>query len=87
MSLFSQSFFGEVKKWFRALPMRSISSYDEFETHFLDRWEDKNNPSQILTQYNNLKKGNFDSVQEFIGRFMRFYNSIPTNIKPPIGYC
>ena len=44
MRLFVQSLFREAKKWFKSLPARSISTFDEFETCFLDRWEDKNNP-------------------------------------------
>ena len=44
MILFAQSLSGETKKWFKSLPARSIPSYDEFETCFLDKWEDKKNP-------------------------------------------
>ena len=39
----------------------------------------------MLSQYNNLKKGGFESVHDFSGRFMRVYNSIPADIKPLAG--
>ena len=38
-----------------------------------------------MSQYNNIKKGNFESIHEFSSRFMRVYNSIPIDIKPLVG--
>ena len=43
---------------------------------------DKQSLFQVLSQYNNLKKGGFELVHEFSRRFMRVYNSIPADIKP-----
>ena len=56
MMSFAQSLSGEAKKWFKHIPIISIPNFDDFQTLFLDRWEDKKNPPQILAQYNNLKK-------------------------------
>jgi hypothetical protein len=85
MRLFAQSFSGEVKKWFKALPTASIPNFGEFETTFLGRWGDKKNPLQLLTQYNNLKILPTETVQEFSTRFLKVYNSIPDQVKPPPG--
>ena len=52
---------------------------------FLERWDDKQSPLQVLSKYNNLKKGAFEAVHEFSNRFMILYNSIPTDIKPSPG--
>ena len=82
MRLFSQSLFREEKKWFRDLPARSIATFEAFQTSFLERWDDNTSPLQVLSQYNNLKKGGFESVHEFSSRFMWVYNSIPIDIKP-----
>jgi hypothetical protein len=49
MRLFSQSFAGEVKKWFKGLVARSIPNFPGFETIFLRKWEDKKNQLQLLT--------------------------------------
>ena len=62
MRLFSQSFYGEVKKWFRGLVAGSIHDFQEFETTFLRKWERKNNSFHLLTQYNNLKRGPNESA-------------------------
>ena len=83
LRLFTQSLSGEVRKWFKALPATSILNFVAFETLFLARWGDKNNPLQLLTQYNNIKISPNETVQEFSTRFMKVYNSIPTEVKPP----
>ena len=65
MWLFAQSFYGEAKKWYKYFPPRSIRSFARFQTIFLEIWDDKQIPLQVLSQYNNLKKGGFESVHEF----------------------
>jgi hypothetical protein len=85
MRLFTQSLSGEVIKWFKSLPAASILDFVSFETPFLARWGDKKNPLQLLTQCNNIKISPNEMVQEFLTRFMKVYNSIPTEVKPPPG--
>ena len=75
----------EAKKWYKDLPPRSIHNFVGFQTIFVEIWDDKQIPLQVLSQYNNLKKGGFESVHEFSSRFMWVYNSIPTDIKPSLG--
>ena len=85
MRLFILSLSGEAKKWFRYIPARSIATFEAFQTLFLEICGDKTSPLQVLSQYNNLKKGGFEYVHEFSSRFMRVYNSIPADIKPLVG--
>ena len=56
MRLFAQSLSKEAKKWYKYLPARSIRNFAAFQTAFLDRWDDKQSPLQVLCQYNNIKK-------------------------------
>ena len=65
MQLFAQSLYGEAKKWYKDLPPRSICSFAGFQTIFLERWDDKKSPLQVLSQYNNLRK-------EVLSRSMSF---------------
>ena len=44
MILFAQSFYGEVKKWFRGLAVGSVHDFQEFETIFFRKWERKKIP-------------------------------------------
>jgi hypothetical protein len=83
MRLFAQSLAGEVRKWFRSLPTTSIQNFEAFETSFLAKWGDKKNPLQFLTHYNNMRRSHDETVHEFSARFIKVYNSIPTEVKPP----
>jgi hypothetical protein len=56
-----------------------------FTNHFLNRWEVKKNPLQILSEYESIKRNQGESVQDYCTRFNNIYNAIPTNIKPPQG--
>jgi hypothetical protein len=85
MRLFPQSLSGEVRKWFKALQAVSIHDFASFETFFLAIWGDKKNPLRLLTQYNNIKISPDETVQDLSARFMKFYNSILTEVKPPPG--
>jgi hypothetical protein len=49
MRLFAQSLIRDVKKWFKALRPASIVDLAAFNKSFLDRWEVKKNPLQILS--------------------------------------
>ena len=44
MRLFAQILSREAKRWFKDLPARSIATFEDFKTLFLDRWEDKKSP-------------------------------------------
>jgi hypothetical protein len=85
MRLFAQSLTGDVKKWFKALPAASIPDLVAFQRSFLDRWEVKKNPLQILSEYENIKRNQGETVQDYCTHFNNLYNAIPTEIKPPQG--
>lgn len=85
MRLFVQTVGGEVQKWFIALPAASITTLANIQRQFLDHWEIKKNPLQILSEYENIKRNVRESVQDYCVRFNMVYNAIPADIKPPMG--
>jgi hypothetical protein len=85
MRLFAQSLTGEVKKWFKTLRAASITDIASFHRSFLDRWEVKKNPLQILSEYENIRRNQGETVQDYCTRFNNLYNAIPADIKPPQG--
>jgi hypothetical protein len=85
MRLFAQSLTGEVKKWFKALRPTTINDIFVFHQTFLDIWEVKKNPLQILSEYENIKRNQRETVQDYCIRFNNIYNAIPADIKPPQG--
>jgi len=85
MRLFAKNLSGDVIKWFKALPPTSIRYLTSFEMSFLNKWGDNKNPLQLLTQYNNMRKAPEEIVQEFSAHFLKVYNSIPAEVKMPLG--
>ena len=62
MRLFAQSLSGDVKKRFKSLPGDSIVDIVAFHQSFINRWEIKENPLQILTEYENIRRNQGESV-------------------------
>ena len=85
MRIFSQSLGGEPKKWFKKLPPNSIHDLPSLYQTFVNKWEIKKIPLQILFKYNNLKRNPGESVQDYSTRFNSVYNALPPHMKPPQG--
>ena len=49
MRLFSHSLSGESKKWYKYLSAMSMPNFADFQTAFLERWDDKQSPLQVLS--------------------------------------
>lgn len=81
--LFVQSLDGEARKWFKALPNVSITTWEDMENYFMKIWGEKREHGYILTELNAMKKKHNEYSSEFIKRFKKFNNSIPNEIKPP----
>jgi len=62
MRLFAQTLAGDVRTWFRSLPANNINTLEVFYRKFLNRWEKKKNPLQILSEYENIKRGPNETV-------------------------
>jgi len=75
----------KVKSWFKTLPEASISNLEQFLKLFLDRWIIKVNLLLIIEEYNQLKRHPDETIEQFSDRFNQIYDSIPLNIRPPLG--
>lgn len=85
MRLCAQSLKTNVKDWFRGLAARSIPDIDKFHVIFLEKWVEKKKIVQMLTCYNQLKRGIDESIKKFSSRFNTVYNSLPADCKPLEG--
>jgi hypothetical protein len=79
--LFFQTFEGQVRTWFRSLPLGSILSYDVLEDSFLKQWDKRKDHLYYLTEFGSLNKNNSEMVMEFIQRFNKLYNKILIEVK------
>ena len=82
MRLFTQSLTGEVKKWFKDQAAGSINDLAVFHRTFLNKWEKKKNPLQILSEFDALKRAPNESIQDYCTRYNSVYNSILAILKP-----
>lgn len=62
MRLFSQTLTRDVKKWFKTFPANHIADLANFHRLFINRWERKKNPLQILFEYENIRRAPNESV-------------------------
>jgi hypothetical protein len=83
MRLFAQRLMGDVKKWYKGSRVSSVLDLITFQRIFLDIWELNKNPLQILSEYENIRRNQGETVQDYCTRFNNMYNAIPADIKPP----
>lgn len=71
MNLFVLSLTEDAREWFKRLPKSSIGDWKDIECCFKEKYGDKKNPSYILTEFNNIKKLQNESVTDFNTRFQK----------------
>ena len=83
--IFVQSLSGEVRTWFRASTPNSIYNLRTLYQQFLNRWGKRKDPLQILSEYENLRRGPHETIQDYCTRFNSVYSAIPLDLRPPLG--
>ena len=76
LRLFTQSLRGEVRKCVKGLTPHSINDLQVFHQTFLNKWEVRKNPLQILSDYKKLHRNTGESVQAYCTRFNSVYNAL-----------
>jgi hypothetical protein len=82
MRILVHSLEGEARKWFRALPPRSINGIEALDNAFLRQWGDKMDFMYYMKEFGSLKRKEGEYVSDFSKRFNKMYNKIPVEIKP-----
>ena len=82
MRLFVQTFEGDVRKWFRELPVASIDSWPALEAAFMRQWREKRDSLYYLIEFGSLKKRDNEIVDDFNIIFNNLYNKISIDINP-----
>ena len=67
------------------LAPHNINDLPSLYKTFINKWEIKKNPLQILSNYTNLKRNTGESVHDYCTRFNSVYNALPPDMKPPLG--
>ena len=60
-----------------------VHTWEEMENFLTQKWGEKRDHGYVLTKFNALKKIHDEYIAEFVKRFNKLYNNIPTKIKTP----
>ena len=82
MRMFVQILDGEVRKWFRELPINSITLIDEFHDVFMRQWGDTKYHTYYIKEFGALRRKKDETISDFSKRFNKMYGRIPVEIKP-----
>jgi hypothetical protein len=80
--VFIQSLDGQARKWFKELPTNSITDIEQLDAAFLKHWGERRDLLYYISEFGNLKRGDGESVLDFIKRFKNMFGKIPVEIKP-----
>ena len=70
-------------RWKNGLNVGSICDLAIFYRLFINKWEKKKNPLQILSKFESIKREPNEIIQDYSTRYNNIYNLIPANLKLP----
>jgi hypothetical protein len=82
MRLFDSSLTEEALDWFRGIPDNHLTSYEYFSNLFKRIWSTKKDGGTLVAQFNQIKKKENETVNEFNTRFDSLYSNISTEFHP-----
>lgn len=83
MKLLAMSLNEDAQRWFKSLPDNHLASYEDFAKFFKSRWKTKKNSGMLTTMFNQIKKKENETVNEFDTRFNNLHSQIPNDLCPP----
>jgi hypothetical protein len=80
--LFPYTFEGNASTWYFAQQPHTITSWEKFESIFLEKFGDGKPPEVLVMDLSNLKMNTKEKVKDFNQRFLTLKNRIPTDSMP-----
>jgi hypothetical protein len=80
--LFPYTFEGNASTWYFAQQPHTITSWEKFESIFLEKFGDGKPPEVLVMDLSNLKMNAKEKVKDFNQRFLTLKNRIPTDSMP-----
>jgi hypothetical protein len=80
--LFPYTFEGNASTWYFSQQPRTITSWEKFESIFLEKFEDGKPLEVLAMDLSNLKMNAKEKVKDFNQRFLTLKNRIPTDSMP-----
>jgi hypothetical protein len=82
MKLLATSLTEDAQRWFDGLPDNHLTTYEDFAKLFKSRWSVKKDSGMLMTQFNQIKKKENETVSEFDTRFDKLHSQIPQDLCP-----
>jgi ribonuclease HI/transposase InsO family protein len=80
--LFPYTFEGNASTWYFAQQPHTITSWEKFESIFLEKFGDGKPPEVLVMDLSSLKMNAKEKVKDFNQRFLTLKNRIPTDSMP-----
>jgi hypothetical protein len=80
--LFPYTFEGNASTWYFTQQPRTITSWEKFESIFLEKFGDGKPPEVLVMDLSNLKMNAKEKVKDFNQRFLTLKNRIPIDSMP-----
>jgi hypothetical protein len=83
MTLFANTLHGNARAWYYNLPDASITSMDQFEEVFLEKWGIKSEDIPVLLKnFEDIKQGENETLFHFQNRYEGTLYHIPDSHRP-----
>ena len=77
-SIFLYTFKGKALTWYFSLPESSITSWNQFQTTFLDKFGEEKTPTVLVLELSLIRINGKEKVKDFNQHFLSLINKIPT---------
>lgn len=84
-SLFLYTFEGKASTWYFSLPKSSITSWNQFQTTFLDKFGEDKTPVSLVLVLSRIRMDEKEKIKDFNQHFLSLRSKIPVESGPPEG--
>lgn len=80
--LFPYTFEEKASTWYFSLPQGSITSWNKFQTSFLDKFREDKTPMEVMVELSCIRMDSKEKVKDFNQRFISLKNKILVESRP-----
>ena len=84
-SIFPYTFEGKASTWYLSLPESLITSWNQFQTSFFDKFGGDKTPTILVLELSHIRMDDKEKVKDFNQCFLSLRNKIPTESRPIEG--
>jgi hypothetical protein len=82
MKFLETSLIVDSQRWFYGLPDNHLTTYEDFSKLFKSIWSLNKDSGMLITQFNQIKKMENETVSEFDTKFDKLHSQIHQYLRP-----